>query len=129
MSHPSTTIQQHEMPDGSTAWCWGEIDGLPAFKYGWAPSAIVTRSQLQTRRLRRSRGQDSYGVLFWHSARFGFRTANLYRVDHAVQSRTMTPRWRASLTMAYLAHCTCRGCGREVDGYLPTAVWRCHLCR
>lgn len=121
----TTSIQNHELWDGRNVWCWGAIDGLPAFKYGWAPDGMATRNQLQQRRLRRSRGQDPYGVLFWHSKRFGQRTANLYRLDQAIPSRPMTPRWRASLAMAYLAHCTCRGCGREHDGYLPTSIWRC----
>lgn len=122
-------IQDYELWDGSATWCWGTVDGLPAFKYGWAPSGLATRAQLQQRRLRRSRGQEPYGVVFWRSARFGFRVVDLYRVDQAIPSRPMSPRWRASLSLAYLAHCTCRVCGREADGYLPTSIWACALCR
>lgn len=125
----TASIQDHELFDGRHVWCWGAIDGLPAFKYGWAPSGLATRRQLQAQRLRR-RGQDPYGVLFWHSRRFGARTAELYRIDQAIPSREMTPRWRAALAMAYLAHCTCRGCGHEHNGYLPTSSWRCsETCR
>lgn len=127
MSHLKT-IEDHALWDGRTVWCWGHIDGLPAFKYGWAPDGLATRSQFQQRRLRRSRGQDPYAVLFWRSRRFGFNAVDLYRVDQAIPSREMTPRWRASLTMAYLAHCTCCVCGREHDGYLPTSEWRCSGC-
>lgn len=118
-------IQNCELWDGRHAWCWGYVDGLPAFRWGWAPTGLATRRQLQQRRLRRSRGQDPYGVLVWNSRRFGSRTADLYRVDQAIPSREMTPRWRASLAMAYLAHCTCRGCGQEFNSYLPTSIWRC----
>lgn len=126
MSQPS--IQDHALWEGRTVWSWGFIDGLPTFKYGWAPTGLLTKNQLQAQRLRRSVGQYLYGVVFWHSRRFGFSTASLYRIDQAIPSREMTPRWRASLTKAYLAHCTCRRCGREHDYYLPTSAWRCSGC-
>ena len=127
MSH-LTKLENHELWDGRIVWSWGEIDGLPAFRWKWAPTGLATKNQLQSQRLRRSCGQDPYAVLFWYSRRFGFRTASLYRIDQAIPSREMTPRWRASLTMAYLAHCTCHVCGHEHDRYLPTSAWRCSGC-
>lgn len=123
------TDTSYELWDGRHWLIWGHIDGLPAFAYRHAPDGLATRAQLNRNGRRRARGQEPYAVLCWNSARFGFRTANLYRLDQTLPSRRMSPRWRAAITQMYLAHCTCRCCGTETDGYLPTSVWTCLDCR
>lgn len=105
-----------ELWDGRRVWSWGSVDGLPAWRWGWAPSGVVTRRQLHEQGLQRARRQDPVGVLTWFSRRWGPRTANLYRVDQAVAKQPFTSRRRASLTLAYLAQHVCR-CGREHDYY------------
>lgn len=121
MSH-STTIQNHELWDGRVTWSWGRIDGLPAFRWGWAPDGLLTLAQLHWIGLQRRCGQEPYGVLVWGRG----RTANLWRVDEAVPRQPFTPRRRASLTLAYLANLTC-WCGRECEYYVR--VHGCEACR
>lgn len=106
-------VTEIELWDGRVVWSWGSADGLPAFRWGWAPEGLLTLDQLHAADLQRSRGQDPYAVLVWRGGR---RTASLYRVDQAVQLQEFTPRRRASLTLAYLAQHVCR-CGREYDYY------------
>lgn len=117
-------ITDVELWDGTSTWCWGFIDGLPAFRWGWAPSGVATRRQLHEQGLQLAPRQDPVAVLTWTS-RFGKRTANLYRIDRAVRLQEFTPRRRASLTLAYLAQHVCR-CGREYDYY--ARVLGCAAC-
>lgn len=106
-------ITEVELWDGRIVWCWGTVDGLPAFRWGHVPDGLLTLAQLHERDLQRRRRQDPYAVLVWRGGR---RTANLWRVDQAVPRQPFTPRRRASLTLAYLAQHVCR-CGREHDYY------------
>lgn len=121
-------ITDVELWDGRTVWSWGTIDGLPAFKWGWAPEGLATRDQLHGMepQLQLSRNQDPYAVLIWNGP-YGFRTADLYRTDQAAPKQPFTFRRKASLTLAYLAHFWCTS-GHEVDRYVHPRHRMCADC-
>lgn len=122
-------IENFELWDQRNVWRWGQIDGLPAFKWGWAPDGLATRDQLHnlTPKRQLSRGQDPYAVLFWHSSRFGHRTANLYRVDQTRPAFPETPARRRARRIAYLAHFQCRT-GHRSSHYVHTEHRLCGPC-
>lgn len=109
MPRRKITNTDFELWDGRRWWIWGEIDGLPAFRYGHAPPGLATRDQLHAMSPKRqlSRGQDPYAVLFWHSTRFGRRTANLYRIDLTRPAFPETPARQRARHRAYLARFQC----------------------
>lgn len=126
---PRRKIENCELWDGRNVWCWGQIDGLPAFKWGWAPDGLATRDQIHRMSPKRqlSRGQDPYAVLFWHSSRFGFRTANLYRVDQTRRAFPETPARRRARRQAYLAHFQCAA-GHRSPRYVHPTYRLCDAC-
>jgi hypothetical protein len=114
--------------NGINTWCAGFRDGLPWWGYGDAPAGLVTKTQLWEQRLRRRRGQEPFGLLIFHKRRCGEQVAELYRIDQAIASRRMTPRWRASIARMQRAHHLCRGCGRVFENCMSTSTWKCWQC-
>jgi len=123
MPLPST-----ELPDGRQMFCQGFRDGLPWWGWGEAPAGLVTKTQLREQGLRRSRGQCAVGLLVFRKHGCGEQVAQLFEVDEAIESRPMSPRWRAAIERACQAHKVCRGCGREFQHYLSSKTWRCWPC-
>ncbi|SFW11589.1 RRQRL motif-containing zinc-binding protein [Amycolatopsis australiensis] len=123
-----TTLHEIQLWNGVWTWCNGYRDGLPWWKYGDCPAELVTKSQLHEQKLRRRRGQDPYGLLVFRHRRWGEQVAELYRIDLAIPSRPMTPRWRASIEAMQRAHRTCSECGHEFEHYLATSTWTCWDC-
>lgn len=126
MSH--RRLRTVELWDGSTVFCHGFLDGLPVWRWGTAPADLVTRRQLREQRLRRCRGQEPVGLLVFRKRGCGEQIAELFRIDQAVPSRPLSPRWRASIEAMCRAHRTCRACGRDTGRWLPTSTWRCDDC-
>lgn len=126
MSRPR--IQETQLWDGRVVWCDGYRDGLPVWRWGTAPSGLVTRRQLREQRLRRRRGQDPVGLLVFRVRGCGEQVAELFRIDLAIRSRSQTPAVRASIEAMCRAHRTCRRCGRDTGRWLPTSTWRCDDC-
>lgn len=127
MSHRAR-LRDVELWDGRVVWCDGFREGLPVWRWGSAPAGLVTARQLREQRLRRRRGQEPFGLLVWRKRGCGEQVAELYRVDLAVPSRTMTPAVLASIEAMCRAHRVCRACGTESDRWLPTSTWRCDDC-
>lgn len=127
MSHRAR-LREIELWDGRHTWCWGYRDGLPVWRWGWAPSGLVTARQLREQRLRRRRGQDPYGLLIWRRRGCGEQVAALYRIDLAVPARRQTPAVLASIDAMCRAHRICRSCGRDTGYWLPMSTWRCDEC-
>lgn len=123
-----TTLHDVELWNGVHTWCAGFRDNLPWWKHGDAPAELVTLSQLWEQKLRRRRGQEPFGLLVFHHRQYGEQVAELFRIDEAIASRTMTPRWRASIEAMQRAHRTCSRCGREFKRYLATSTWTCWEC-
>jgi hypothetical protein len=113
---------------GVHTWCAGFRDGLPWWGYGDAPIGLVTKSQLWEQKLRRRRGQDPYGLLIFRKSGCGEQIGELFRIDLALASRPMTPRWRASIERMQRAHHLCRDCGREFEKRMPASTWKCWDC-
>ena len=63
-------------------------------------------------------------MLIWRRAR---RTATLWRVDESVPRQPFTPRRRAALTLAYLAHFRCAR-GHESEHYVHPHYGLCTTC-
>jgi hypothetical protein len=123
-----TTLHDLQLWNGVWTWCHGFRDGLPWWHWGDAPKGLVTKSQLWEQKLRRRRGQDPTGLLIFHKRGCGEQIAELYRIDLALASRPMSPRWRASIEAMCRAHRTCVDCGRDVGRYLSTSTWACWDC-
>lgn len=128
MGRRRVTDTAFELWDGRHWWKWGEIDGLPAFAYGHAPSGLATRAQLHQQGRRLARNQDPYAVLFWQSSRFGRRTANLYRADESIPAYPETPARQESRRRAYAARFRCAR-GHRSDRYVDPETRLCGPCR
>lgn len=112
--------------DGRHWPCAGRYAGAPVFRFGWAPSGLLTVRQLASLGLRPG-GQDVAGWLVWGPANRP-RWAYLYRRDLAKRKRPMTPaRWRA-IDRANAAQRVCPTCGVD-DGYrIPRSLGECVPC-
>lgn len=108
----------------------GERFGVPTFPWGWSryfDADLRTKAQLRAEGLSIA-GLEVAGQLKWRSNRAGnvggVRTASLYRRSLARPVRPLSPARERSLARAYLARCTCTGCGRLWDVCLPTSNGR-----
>lgn len=112
-----------ELWDGR--WVFGRIeDGLPTFRWGWAPSGLLTRRQLRARGLRPG-GQEPVALLKW---RRGRRWAALYRLDLAQPRRECSHAQLAALGAALAARRRCTECGRDAGYVVPRSDPRCGDC-
>lgn len=110
------------LPNGTTAFATGIVDGLPAFAWGSAPSGLVTVRQLAAERLRPV--GDPIALLVWGRTRADgrhARWAGLYDVDRAADKRPLTPAMRAAIDAALAARRVCQICG-PVDHYVRTGL-------
>src|SRR5690606_4924673 len=114
-----------ELWDGTHTWANGWREGLPFWRWGWAPSGLATRRQVHAAGRRLARGQDPYGLIVWKR---GTRTAALYRMDLTVAPRTKTPALLASVIAMETARRTCRDCKTVRPYRMPTSTWRCWEC-
>ncbi|MEU4673943.1 RRQRL motif-containing zinc-binding protein [Amycolatopsis sp. NPDC023774] len=120
-------LHETQLWDGRIVVCDGFRDGLPYWGYNHAPTGLVTKSQLWEQKLRRRRGQDPVGLLVFHRRGAGEQVGELFRIDQALPSRRMSPRWADNIARMHLAHRTCR-CGHVAERYLPTSTWTCSPC-
>lgn len=100
------------------------VDGLPAFRFGWAPAGLMTRRQLRERGLCPG-GHGPFALLVWKDDK---QWAHLYRVDLAAPKRVPTLRQRAALAKAMRARRWCPGCGRDVGYCVSTRLGICDRC-
>jgi hypothetical protein len=122
---PPTTPREVELWTGDWVRCEGFRDGLPWWRYGDAPKGLVTKTQLWEQKLRRRRGQDPVALLIFRKRGCGEVVSELFRIDLALPSRPMSPRWAASIQAMQRAHRTCVDCGRLFHRPLPTSTWSC----
>lgn len=123
-----TTLQDVQLWDGTWTWCAGFRDGLPYWGFRKAPAGLVTKKQLWAQHLRRSRGQEPFGLLVFRKRGCGEQVAPLFRLDQAIASRPMSARWQKSIVAMGRAHRTCRRCGKKFERYVPTSTWTCWPC-
>ena len=109
--------------DGRQVLGW-HLNGVPAFRFRWAPSGLATRRQLRDLRLCPG-GHEPYGLLVW---RHGQRWAWLYRLDLAKASHPASPAQLDALDKAMAARRRCRLCGCDAGHCLPTSDGRCNDC-
>ena len=116
------------LPSGTVAVATGLVDGLPAFRWGCAPTELLTRRQLASLRLRPGRG-GPVAVLVWgrRDRRTGqpSRWAALHDITQAAEKRAMTAAMRRAVDAALAARRLCRICG-PVDHY--TRAGLCSAC-
>ncbi|HEX6359552.1 RRQRL motif-containing zinc-binding protein [Actinophytocola sp.] len=105
-----------ELWDGTNTFCMGFRDGLPYWRWGWAPQGLRTRTQLRAARRRLGRGQEPFGLIVWKRGR---RTALLYREDLTQPSRTQTPALLASVAAMERARRTCIECKTTYPYRMP----------
>lgn len=101
---------------------------LPTYPWRLAPEGLATRRQLRAAGLRPG-GQDPVAQLE-RSRRAGRPplVAYLYRIDHALPVRPMTPgRWRA-IEAALAARRVCPDCGQDRGYTIPTSLGACVPC-
>lgn len=109
--------------DGRVVSClW--VRGIPAWRYGWAPSGLATRRQLRAQGLCPG-GHEPFGLLIW---RGGHRWAWLYRVDLAKPKRVPSPAQREALERAMAARRWCPVCRRDVGYCISRAYSMCGDC-
>lgn len=123
-----STLHDVQLWDGTWTWCAGYREGLPYWGYRKAPAGLVTKKQLWALHLRRSRGQEPFGLLVFHKRGCGEQVAPLFRLDQAIPSRPMSARWQDSIAAMGRAHRTCRRCGEKFECYVPTSTWKCWPC-
>lgn len=111
--------------DGRNVWCHGHREGLPWWRWGWAPDGLHTRRQLHAAGRRLARGQDPYGLIVWKR---GKRTAALYRLDLTLPAARVTPAKRAAVAAMEQARRTCRRCHEPRPYRMPLSTWRCWEC-
>ena len=109
--------------DGRQVLGW-LLNGVPAFRFRWAPSGLVTRRQLRDLRMCPG-GHEPYGLLVW---RHGWRWSWLYRLDLAKASHAASPAQLDALDKAMAARRRCRLCGRDAGYCVPTSDGRCNDC-
>ncbi|WP_431910059.1 RRQRL motif-containing zinc-binding protein [Amycolatopsis thermoflava] len=114
-----------ELWDGRHTWCHGYREGLPWWRWGWAPAGLRTRRQIHAAGRRLARGQDPYGLIVWKRGR---RTAALYRLDLTLPAARVTPAKRAAVAAMERARRTCRRCQRQRPYRMPMSTWRCWEC-
>lgn len=114
-----------ELWDGTHSFCWGFRDGVPWWRWGWAPRGLATRKQIHTAGRRLGRGQEPYGLIVWKR---GTRTAVLYRLDRTLPARRKTPALLASVEAMERARRTCRRCHQQRPYRMPMSTWRCWEC-
>jgi hypothetical protein len=111
--------------DGTHTFCMGRREGLPYWRYHWAPQGLRTRKQLHAAGRRLGRGQEPYGMIVW---RRGRRTALLYREDLTWPARTKTAALLASVEAMERARRTCKACGTTYSYRLSTKTRTCGPC-
>ncbi|MFJ6012081.1 RRQRL motif-containing zinc-binding protein [Streptomyces sp. NPDC092952] len=100
---------------------------LPTYRWRLAPEGYATRRQLRAMGLRPG-GQDVAARLERPRRSRGPLVAYLYRVDHAVPVRPMTPARRAALAKAMTARRTCPTCHRDAGYCIPSSLGMCVTC-
>ncbi|MGW3090094.1 RRQRL motif-containing zinc-binding protein [Streptomyces sp. NPDC001108] len=100
---------------------------LPTYRWRLAPEGYATRRQLRSMGLRPG-GQDVAAQLERPRRRRPPLVAYLYRVDHAVPVRPMTPARRAALAKAMTARRTCPTCHRDAGYCIPRSLGMCVTC-
>ncbi|MFD7065922.1 RRQRL motif-containing zinc-binding protein [Streptomyces sp. NPDC059913] len=100
---------------------------LPTYRWRLAPEGYATRRQLRAMGLRPG-GQDVVAQLERPRRSRGPLVAYLYRVDHAVPVRPMTPARRAALAKAMTARRTCPTCHRDAGYCIPRSLGMCVTC-
>ena len=123
LSVHSAAVRWLTLWDGRQVLGW-VLNGVPAFRFRWAPSGLATRRQLRQQRLCPG-GQEPYAVLVW---RHGQRWAWLYRLDLAKPSRPATLAKLTALDKAMAARRRCRACGRDAGYCVPVSDGRCVDC-
>jgi hypothetical protein len=114
-----------ELWDGRNTWCHGYREGLPWWRWRWAPTGLLTKKQLHAAGRRLARGQDPYGLIVWKRGR---RTAALYRLDLTLPAYRVTPAKLVAVAAMERGRRTCRRC-RTIRPYrMPTSTWRCWEC-
>lgn len=105
-------------------WLGYDVDGMPGFRFKWAPAGLATRRQLRELGLCPG-GHEPYGQLVW---RRGRRFAWLYRLDLAKPSRVPSPAQLAALGKAMAARRRCGACEQDAGYCVPTSDGRCWDC-
>ncbi|MET9412659.1 RRQRL motif-containing zinc-binding protein [Streptomyces klenkii] len=107
----------------------GARHGIPAYPWRMAPDGLATRRQLRARGLRPG-GQPVAAQVMFSSRRrkAGVQVAYLYRIDHALPVRPMTPGRAAALAAAMLARRTCPTCHKDAGYCIPVSLGECVTC-
>lgn len=118
-------LHELELWDGRHTWCHGFRDGLPWWRWRWAPDGLMTRRQLHAAGRRLRPRQEPYGLITCHR---GKRVGVLFRVDQTLPAARITEAKRAAAAAMERGARTCPGC-RELRSYrIPASTRRCWVC-
>ena len=104
-----------------TAWL---EDGLPTWRWRFAPRGLVTRRQMREAGLAPGGREPVARVV----CRRGRRWAALWNVTDLVPKRTPTPAQLEALGRALAARRWCPACRRDVGYCVPSSLGRCVDC-
>ncbi|MEV6728798.1 RRQRL motif-containing zinc-binding protein [Streptomyces sp. NPDC051364] len=103
------------------------MSALPVYRWRLAPDGLATVRQLRAVGLRPG-GSDVVAQVERPRRRRPPLVAFLYRIDHAVPVRPMTPARWAALAAANLARRTCLTCHRDAGYVIPARLGECVPC-
>lgn len=106
----------------------GEVHGIPTYHWRAAPPGLATRRQLRAAGLRPGGQEPAAQVMRPRRRGRPPLIGYLYRIEHALPVRPMTPRRRAALTAAMTARRTCPQCGAVRPYCIPTSLGACVPC-
>lgn len=100
---------------------------LPVYRWRLAPEGYATRRQLRALGLRPG-GQQVAAQIERPRRRRGPLVAYLYRLDHALPVRPMTPAKWTALDRANTARRICPNCRLDAGYVIPTSLGMCVPC-
>lgn len=118
-------IHDLELWDGRQTWCHGWREGLPWWRWRWAPDGLMTRRQLHAAGRRLRPRQEPYGLICCHR---GKRVGVLWRVDLTLPAARLTTAKRDAVAAMERGARTCPECHEVRDYRIPTSTKRCWIC-
>lgn len=114
-------------------WGWQplawEQNGLPTWRYGYAPRRLLTRRQMRAQGLAPGGAAPVAQVVVRVERRYRRETrARLWDRDELVAKRVPSPAQLVALEHALAARRWCPSCSRDVGYCIPTSLGECIAC-
>lgn len=114
-------------------WGWQplawEQNGLPTWRYGWAPRGLLTRRQMRAQGLAPGGAIPVAQVVVRVQRRHRHEVrARLWDRGQLVAKRTASPAQLVALEHAMAARRWCPSCSHDVGYCIPTSLGQCAAC-